>query len=86
MKTKQVEEELLGTQLIENGRQKRTVGYLRGGKIEYKMLLGSDGPIEKFCRVLGMPLYYLVGSDGEVLWSKGTFPPVPSVRPAQHMR
>ncbi|MFH2203303.1 MAG: hypothetical protein ABIJ96_09335 [Elusimicrobiota bacterium] len=76
MKIKKVEEELIGTKLFQNGQRPRTVGYLRGSKVEYKMLLDADGRVAKLCRVRGMPLYYFVGPDGDVRWSKGDFPPI----------
>ena len=76
MKTKEIEEELIGMKIIHKGVLNRTVGYLRGSKIEYKMLLDSEGRINRLCRILGMSVYYLLGPDGEVRWSKGAFPPI----------
>lgn len=76
MKTKEIEEELIGMKFIHKGALNRTVGYLRGSKIEYKMLLDSEGRINRLCRILGMSVYYLLGPDGEVRWSKGVFPPI----------
>jgi hypothetical protein len=77
MKTKEIEEELIGMKLIRAGvAPGRTVGYMRGNKVEYKMLLDADGRVARLCRVRGMPIFYLVGPDGDVRWSRGALPDI----------
>jgi hypothetical protein len=77
MKIKEIEEELIGMKLIGGEiASNRTVGYMRGKKVEYKMLLDARGRVARLCRVRGMPIFYLLGPDGDVLWSRGALPAI----------
>lgn len=55
--------------VVKAGARSRTVGYMRGGNIEFKMLMGADGKVARLCRLRGMPTFCLVGPEGDVLWS-----------------
>lgn len=69
------EQDLVGLRLKRLDGKSRVAGYVRREKFEYKILLDTKGRAMRLYRTRGTSNYYLVGSDGKVIWSKSGHSP-----------